>query len=42
MKDELGTTDITSKLSRKKSGKPDFKKELKRIKKELKALGLRK
>ena len=35
MKDELGTTDIDSKMSRKKDNTPDFKKELKRIRKEL-------
>ena len=40
--EELGTTDIDSKMSRKKDNTPDFKKELKRIRKELKSLGLRK
>ena len=40
--EKLGTTDIDSKMSRKKDNTPDFKKELKRIRKELKSLGLRK
>jgi len=40
--EKLGTTDIDSKMWRKKDNTPDFKKELKRIRKELKALGLRK
>lgn len=38
----LGTTDISSKLSRDKSGEPDFKKEKGVIRKELRQLGLRK
>jgi len=42
METELGTTDIDSKLRRKKNGKPDFKKELRILRRELKRLGLRK
>jgi hypothetical protein len=38
----LGTTDIEAKMSRKKDGEPDFKKEQNAIRKELRELGLRK
>lgn len=42
MKDKLGTTDIDSKMQKKKGGKPDFEKEKQILKRELKLLGLRK
>lgn len=38
----VGTTDISSKMSRNKDDEPDFKKEANIIRKELKKLGLRK
>jgi len=38
----LGTTDIEAKISRKKNGEPDFKKEANVVKKELRKLGLKK
>ena len=41
-KENVGTTDIDSKMSRYKDCKPDFKKEKNIIRKELKELGLRK
>ena len=41
-KEKLGTTNIKSKMCKKKDGKPDFKKELTILKKELEKLGLRK
>jgi len=41
-KETLGTTDIESKMSRKKSGEPDFKKEANVVRKELRKLGLKK
>ena len=40
-KTKLGTTDMDSKVKRKKDGKPDFEKELQEIEAELKALGLK-
>ena len=42
LKKDTGTTDISSKMSRDKDGKPDFKKERNIVKKELKKLGLHK
>ena len=39
---ELGTTDMKSKMSRDKEGKPDFRKERNIVRKELKKLRLRK
>lgn len=41
-KEEIGTTDISSRMSRYKDGEPDFKKERNAIRKELRKLGLRK
>ena len=40
--EELGTTDIDSKMSRKKDNTPDFKEELRILRRELKKLGLKK
>ena len=40
--DKLGTTDMGSKVKRKKDGKPDFDAELKELEAELRALGLKK
>ena len=42
LKEDVGTTDISSKMSRDKNGKPDFKKEKNVVKKELRKLGLHK
>ena len=39
--EELGTTEISSKMRRKKDNTPDFKKELETLRRELKKLGLR-
>jgi len=41
-KEDVGTTDISSKMSRNKDNKPDFKKEASVVRKELRKLGLRK
>lgn len=38
----LGTTDISSKMSRDKDGEPDFKREKNAVRKEMRKLGLRK
>lgn len=40
-KAELGTTDIKSKMCKKKDGEPNFEEELAILRKELKNLGLR-
>ncbi len=41
-KEDIGTTDIGSRMSRNRDGEPDFKKEANIVKRELRKLGLKK